>query len=284
MINTNKKINRSNFPYPYIIIEDFFEKEFYKKIESEFPTKNDFLNFSNSKVGRMNYDTSFGDKLYSNLINKSKTFKFLHDFIYGEKFMKMFLDLFSKEIKHEIDNNFLKIDVKNTPLNTQPYEVEGIINKHNFRKKSDNFLYPRLDIGMGEVGYGKKFGGGGIHIDNPQRIISIIFFAGGYNKINGGEHRIWKKINNEMKIEKVIQPKPNLLIASIQNNIGFHDVNPVEEISGTRNAFYIAISCNNPIWKKIKVNNFNLLYNKNRCKLNLFLKLRKVFQNLFNSI
>ena len=74
MINTNKKINRSNFPYPYIIIEDFFEKEFYKKIESEFPTKNDFLNFSNSKVGRMNYDTSFGDKLYSNLINKSKTY------------------------------------------------------------------------------------------------------------------------------------------------------------------------------------------------------------------
>ena len=43
MINTNKKINRSNFPYPYIIIEDFFENEFYKKIEFEFPIKKDFL-------------------------------------------------------------------------------------------------------------------------------------------------------------------------------------------------------------------------------------------------
>ena len=279
MINTKKKISKSTFPYPYIIIEDFFENEYYKKIESEFPIKNDFLNFPNSKVGRMNYDTSFGDKLYSNLINKSITFKFLHDFIYGEEFMKMFLDLFSKDIENEIDNGFLKINIKNTPLNTQPYEVNGIMSKHNLKKKNDNFLYPRLDIGIGEVGYGKNFGGGGIHIDNPQRIISILFFAGGYNKMNGGEHRIWKKINNKMEIEKVIQPKPNLLIASIQNNVSFHDVNPVKEISGTRNAFYIAISCNSPIWKKIKVNDFNLKYNKNRCKLNLFYKLKRVFHN-----
>ena len=120
-------------------------------------------------------------------------------------------------------------------------------------------------------------------MDNPQRIISILFFAGGYKKMNGGEHRIWKKINNEKKKEKVIQPKPNLLLASIQNNVGFHDVNPITYIEGSRNAFYIAISCDNPIWKKIKVNDFNLKYNKNRCKLNLFFKLKIFFQNLFNS-
>ena len=45
MINPNRKINKSTSPYPYIIIEDFFENEYYKKIESEFPIKNDFLNF-----------------------------------------------------------------------------------------------------------------------------------------------------------------------------------------------------------------------------------------------
>ena len=88
-----------------------------------------------------------------------------------------------------------------------------------------------------------------------------------------------EKINNEIKVEKVIRPKPNLLIASIQNNVSFHDVNPIKEISGTRNAFYIAISCNNPVWKKIKVNNFNILYNKNRCKLNSFFKLKKVLES-----
>ena len=56
MINPNKKINKSTHPFPYIIIEDFFENDFYKKIESEFPIKKDFLKFQNSKVGRMNYD------------------------------------------------------------------------------------------------------------------------------------------------------------------------------------------------------------------------------------
>ena len=88
----------------------------------------------------MNYDTSFGDELYSDLINKSKTFKLLHDFIYGEKFMKMFLDLFSKDIEDEIKNSFLKIDIKNTPLRVQSYEVNGIISKHDFKKKKDRFM------------------------------------------------------------------------------------------------------------------------------------------------
>ena len=120
MINPNKKINKSTHPFPYVIIEDFFENEFYKKIEFEFPIKKDFLKFPDSKVGRMNYDTSFGDELYSNLINKSSTFKLLHNFIYGEEFMKMFLDLFSKDIEEEINNSFLKIDIKNTPLRVQP--------------------------------------------------------------------------------------------------------------------------------------------------------------------
>ena len=173
MINPNKKINKSTHPFPYIIIEDFFENDFYKKIESEFPIKKDFLKFQNSKVGRMNYDISFGDELYSNLINKSSTFKLLHDFIYGEKFMKMFLDLFSKDIEDEIKNSFLKIDIKNTPLRVQPYEVNSIISKHDFKKKKNDFLYPRLDIGIGEIGYGKKFGGGGIHVKVVGPLLGI---------------------------------------------------------------------------------------------------------------
>jgi len=43
MINPNKKINKSTHPFPYIIIEDFFENDFYKKIEYEFPIKKNFI-------------------------------------------------------------------------------------------------------------------------------------------------------------------------------------------------------------------------------------------------
>ena len=44
----------------------------------------------------------------------------------------MLLDLFSKDIEDEIKNSFLKIDIKNTPLRVQSYEVYGIISKHDF--------------------------------------------------------------------------------------------------------------------------------------------------------
>ena len=163
------------------------------------------------------------------------------------------------------------------------YEVKKLFSKYDLKKNKEVLLYPRFDIGLGEVGYGIVTGGKGIHIDNPQRLISVLFYAGGYTKMIGGEHRIWKKNGDKIEIEKVIQPKPNLLIATLQNNIGFHDVNPVKEISGSRAVFYCAISCSTPIWKKIKVNDFNIKYNRQRCELNLFYKLKRVFQNSFFS-
>ena len=43
MINSNKILEKKRFPYPYIIIQNFFEKEFYKNIENDFPKKESFL-------------------------------------------------------------------------------------------------------------------------------------------------------------------------------------------------------------------------------------------------
>ncbi len=43
MINPKIKINKSIHPFPHIVIEDFFENEFYKKIELEFPIKKRFF-------------------------------------------------------------------------------------------------------------------------------------------------------------------------------------------------------------------------------------------------
>ena len=58
-------------------------------------------------------------------------------------------------------------------------------------------------------------------------------------KIEGGEHRIWKTNNDKtnLKIFEEIKPKSNLLIAALQNNDAYHDVNPITLINGTRNAF-----------------------------------------------
>jgi len=274
MLNPNKIIEKNTDPFPYLIIRDFFDKNFFNEIEKEFPNKEKFIQQKNN-VGRMHYDTTFGHNLYQETMNKSNAYKKLHNYIYSDNFIKTFLELFDNEINNEIKNNFLNVDVRNLKINQNPFEVGEIFNKKNLKKKEDLFLYPRLDIGMGEKGYGIKTGGKGIHIDNPQRLISILFYAGGYSNIEGGEHRLWKVNDEKVQIAKEIKPNANLLIASLQNNISYHDVNPITEITGTRNAFYIAISCNNPIWKNIKVNDFNLKYNRNRCKLGFLSKIKK---------
>lgn len=274
MLNPDRIIEKSTDPFPHVIIKNFFDKDFYDKLENEFPKKDAFINHKNN-VGRMHYDTTFGHDLYQNVLSKSSAYNELHNYIYSNKFIETFLDIFNKDIDNEINKDFLKINVKKLVLDSKPFEVGKIYNKQSFKKKGNSFLYPRLDIGMGEKGYGIKTGGSGIHIDNPQRLISILFYVGGFSKIEGGEHRLWKVNDKKVQIAKEIKPNPNLLIASLQNNISYHDVNPITEITGTRNAFYIAISCSNPIWKEIKVTEFNLKHNRNRCKLGFFNKIKK---------
>ena len=108
----------------------------------------------------------------------------------------------------------------------------------------------------------------------------MLFYLGGYKKIVGGEHRIWKKLDSDksLKIFEEIKPEKNCLIASLQNNLAFHDVNPIEYIEGSRNAFYLAISSSIPIWKNVERNKFNILHNKNRVGLSLFQKFKNLFK------
>lgn len=165
-------------------------------------------------------------------------------------------------------------------IKPSPHEVGGVIGKNQLSNLDKKFIYPRLDIGLGIQGYGKNNGGGGVHIDNPQRIISLLFYLGGFNHINGGDHRIWKmnKTKNDLELHESIKPKKNLLIAGLQNNFAFHDVDPIKEIKGSRNAFYMAISSSIPIWKNVKNDKFNIQYNKNRVKLSLIQKVKKKFK------
>ena len=274
MLNPYRKIEKNNNPFPYVIIRDFFDKEFFHGLENDFPKKSDFITQPNN-VGRMHYDTTYGDNFYSTLLKRSNTYHQLHNLIYSKKFINLFLEIFRLDIANELKEDHLKIDVSELEINNNPYEIGKIFNKNKKKKKNKPFLFPRLDIGFGEVGYGINTGGKGIHIDNPQRLISMLFYAGGFEKMDGGEHRLWKKKDEEIEINRIIKPEPNLLIASIQNNISFHDVNPITKIIGTRNAFYIAISCNSTIWKKIETSEFNLKYNRNRCKVSFFYKIKK---------
>ena len=281
MLNKNAKVKKRKSPFPYLTIPDFFDQKFYEEIENNFPKIEEFQ-ANLSKVKRMDYDITSGDKLYDDLTSKNESYQKLHQFIYSDHFINLFLNYFKEDLEQERKNNSLLYNVSSSSIRAQPYELNGVIGKKTFTNKGESFLYPRIDIGLGMEGYGKNNGGGGIHIDNPQRLISILFYVGGFDKIKGGEHRIWKrnKDNTDLEIHESIKPASNLLIAGLQTNDAFHDVNPVEEITGSRNAFYLAISSSTPIWHNVKYNKFNSKFNKNRAKPNLLQKILRKLKKL----
>ena len=159
-----------------------------------------------------------------------------------------------------------------------PFEVGSVYNKKSFVIGDKELLYPRLDLGYGLKNYGVDTGGKGPHIDNPQRLISILIYVGGFSKISGGEHRVYELKNNDLEVLEVFYPTKNSIIASVQNNSAFHDVNPVTDIEGQRNAFYLAISSTKKIWKPSVRNPINLKYNKNRVELRFFQKVINKFR------
>lgn len=270
MLNPNSIINQFSEPFPHVIIDNFFETSFFNELESFFPKD---IEFKDNNVNRMHGDTTYGDELYTNLINKSEAYFKLNEWVYSNDFFEYFLKFFNKYFDAEKD---LMDNPNNFTFKAEPYEIGKVYNLNNFEKNNDtSYLYSRLDLGYGKERYGEDSGGRGPHIDNPQRLISILFYVGGFSKIDGGEHRMYRLSNDNKSIEvdKIIEPKKNTLIASLQNNLAFHDVNPIKEISGQRNAYYLAISASKRVWKPSKRNYINKKYNKNRVEKNILHKL-----------
>ena len=274
MINSNFKLKKYQDPFPHVVIKDFFDKDFYLRLEEDFPKAE---KFKTNSVKRMHGDITFGDKLYEELMDTSVVYNQLHNWVYSKDFMNFFLNLFSDNFK--TDEDFYQ-NPKNFEKHFEPLEIGKVFNLNNYENKNTkSLLFPRLDIGYGLKGYGINTGGKGPHIDNPQRIISILFYAGGYNVMKGGQHRLYKvsKNNKELEVNKIYEPEKNLLIATLQNNVAFHDVNPITFIEGQRNAFYLAISSNKRTWKPSTRNYINKKYNKNRVENTVF---KKFFLNI----
>lgn len=105
-------------------------------------------------------------------------------------------------------------------------------------------------MGYGKNEYGKKGGGGGIHIDNNSRLFSMLLYFCDNNDFENGEFQVHDYTNNFNVIQK-IKPKHNLAVISIQNNQAYHSVNPVKKCKNPRYALYFSIYSKDNIWKTI---------------------------------
>jgi hypothetical protein len=258
-------------PYPHIVFDDAFDG--IDELNTAFPSKDRF-----GPAIRMDGDLTAGDRAYEELVTQSSAYRALHRQVYSTEFIQALLELFRSPIERACRNGELLVDPFS--LRIVPEPVENRVGRF-FEGASDAFLYPRFDIGYGGVGYGVDNGGRGVHVDNLPRLISILVFLNTPQAMVGGTHRLYGLRRSRPVLKKIVHPKANLLIASLQSNRAFHDVEPIAGIDGERRAFYMAVSCSKPIWKK-EVHRRLFHLNKNRYdppppRSNIMNQLRRLF-------
>jgi hypothetical protein len=228
-------------PYPHVVIKDALRD--YASLERDFPSAEQF-----GPHIRSHGDLTHGDIGYSRLIEESAAYRHLHEWVYSPDFLRGFLGLFRDEIEAHVRTGALLLNPLALEVRPAPYEGRTMLTRGR-APSSETFLFPRLDLGIGRLGYGKVNGGKGVHVDNLTRLISILVYIDHNPSMQGGEHRLYELNNDQPLLRRTYRPQPNLLIASLQSNRALHDVNPVTAIDGVRKAFYMAVSCSTEIWK-----------------------------------
>jgi len=228
-------------PYPHAVHEHALQDV--DALNDQFPSKDQF-----GPTIRMDGDLTAGDPGYEGLVSGSTPYRALHEQVYSTDFINTFLKLFRLELRRAYDNGELVADPFSLKIVPEP--VERRVSGYAFVEGKEPFLYPRFDIGYAGVGYGVQNGGRGVHIDNLPRLISILVFLNKPRSMTGGTHRLYGLRGSEPVLERTYHPSPGLMIASMQSNRAFHDVAPITAIDGERRAFYMAVSCSRPIWKK----------------------------------
>jgi hypothetical protein len=228
-------------PYPHVVFEHAVQGV--DALNGDFPAKEQF-----GPTIRMDGDLTAGDAGYESLIGGSTTYRALHEQVYSPTFINTFLELFRPELQRAYDNGELVVDPFSLKIVPEP--IEKRISGRSFVGSNEPFLYPRFDIGYAGIGYGVQNGGRGVHIDNLPRLMSILVFLNTPRTMTGGTHRLYGLRGSEPVLEKTYHPAPGLMIASVQSNRAFHDVEPITAIEGERRAFYMAVSCSQPIWNK----------------------------------
>jgi hypothetical protein len=228
-------------PYAHVVFENALADV--HDLEADFPPQQDF-----GPTIRMDADLTAGDPGYEALIARSAAYGALHRQVYSTEFVSRLLGLFSAPVQLAYASGMLLADP--FALKIVPEPIEKRVTGRFVPGEAGPFLYPRFDIGYGGLGYGRHNGGGGVHIDNLPRLISILVFLNTPPSMVGGTHRLYGLRRGRPVLAREYRPIAGLLVASLQSNRAFHDVDPIVQIDGKRRAFYMAVSCSQPIWRK----------------------------------
>jgi hypothetical protein len=180
-------------PYPHVAFENALDE--IHGLNVDFPSRDGF-----GPTIRMDGDLTAGDPGYGALILKSPAYAALHRQVYSTEFISTFLELFRLPLQHAYKTGQLLADP--FTLKVVPEPIEKRVTGQFVAGEAGPFLYPRFDIGYGAVGYGRHNGGGGVHVDNLPRLISILVFLNTPRAMVGGTHRLYGLRRNEPVLKK----------------------------------------------------------------------------------
>jgi len=141
-------------PYPYVILKNILNHEFYKKIIAEFPDNKEFYksDYGKSKaIGKFNKFQldNFYSPNFNQVINKKENIKKLYTFLNSENFIN-------------IINNFLKENYVDLAIKMQKNFIKKILTKKKYK------VYFELSSIPCDNGFIAA------HTDSPQKIITCV--------------------------------------------------------------------------------------------------------------
>lgn len=178
----NESFYRENTPFPHIVFENFFEKEFLKKVSDEFP---DLSNISKSEK----YNSKNEVKLsYNKYENFSFNTKILIDFLNSKKFLNFLKDLTSV-------NEQLIADPELSGGGLHQIKRGGVLKIH-----TDFNKHPKLNL--------------------DRRLNLLLYLNENWQESYGGQLEFWDK--NMKNAVKKISPNFNKVVIFSTNDFSNH--------------------------------------------------------------
>ena len=178
----NESYYRENTPFPHIVFENFFEKEFLKKVLDEFP---DLSNISKSEK----YNSKNEVKLsYNKYENFSFNTKILIDFLNSKKFLNFLKDLTSI-------NEQLIADPELSGGGLHQIKRGGVLKIH-----TDFNKHPKLNL--------------------DRRLNLLLYLNENWQESYGGQLEFWDK--NMKNAVKKISPNFNKVVIFSTNDFSNH--------------------------------------------------------------
>lgn len=265
MINfANAKIVKT--PFPYLVIDNALNEEDFERITKEIPSK-EFIEgvkqqYSDNGYGKR-YDISSRQSDFYDMIEKSPTWKKLYDYLYSKEFLNEVDKVFGDEVSR-MGGLFQTRKLRLVPgrYNAHTYKEPGIFRVRKIGRKlkevMKNNVFVEAGLAIGNEGYWRE-----AHVDNRNRIASMLIYFNGREDFDGGDLVLYKSkkerplesygkklADEEAEAFETVEPKKNRVAMFLCSNNSFHGVVPVKEKNAPRKFSYIGItSISSHIWK-----------------------------------